>query len=450
MSHCAHDLTLEARGHQAEEDTLRAHTTVGFPALQFNTVTEQFVATRKMPERVMHNLPNLSQSTLQQTNMLLFAKLGIPCESTSNFFWRRQQNDDFRVGKNNSGDEFLTVLLAVNTEAVNRRAKAIARQDQAQFQSDYQGEQSLPDATKRTLYELRVHQIELEMQNEEVRRAHTELDIQRARYFDIYDNAPVGYCIVNDRELIVEANRTAATLLGVVRSELIQQPIFRFIQHDDRHVFHQMHRLLRLSGETQVCELQVLQHFGARAWVHLVASAAHDDDGNAMMRIVLSDMGEHNQPGIDFPKEKEFAEDLLETVREPLLILDSKLRIVSANCNFYQTFKILPAQTIGNVIYDIGDGQWNTPELRLLLEKIIPKSSVFEGYQIEHNFPDIGCRTILLNAREMSQQNARQKFILLAMEIGDCCDSQSPVDALNRLPRQVPMSSLERQVRNFL
>ena len=210
----------------ATEDTLRAHTTVGFPALQFNTVTEQFVATRKMPERVMHNLPNLSQSTLQQTNMLLFAKLGIPCESTSNFFWRRQQNDDFRVGKNNSGDEFLTVLLAVNTEAVNRRAKAIARQDQAQFQSDYQGEQSLPDATKRTLYELRVHQIELEMQNEEVRRAHTELDIQRARYFDIYDNAPVGYCIVNDRELIVEANRTAATLLGVVRSELIQRPSF--------------------------------------------------------------------------------------------------------------------------------------------------------------------------------------------------------------------------------
>jgi len=327
------------------------------------------------------------------------------------------------VEKHDSGDEFVTVLLAVNTEAVNRRAKAIARQDQAQSQSYYQGEQSLPDAAKRTLYELRVHQIELEMQNEEVRRAHTELDIQRARYFDIYDNAPVGYCIVNDRELIVEANLTAATLLGVVRSELIQQPIFRFIRHDDRHVFHQMHQLLRLSGETQACELQVIQNFGARAWVHLVASAAQDDQGNSMMRIVLSDMSECNQLVVDLQTEKEFAENLLETVREPLLILDSKLRIVSANSNFYQTFKILPAQTIGNVIYDIGDGQWNNPELRVLLEKIIPKSSVFEGYQIEHNFPAIGYRTIVLNAREIFQQNAGQKFILLAMEIKVCCDS---------------------------
>ena len=321
------------------------------------------------------------------------------------------------MAKHDSGDEFVTVLLAVNTEAVNRLAKAIARQDQAQSHSDYQGEHSLPDAAKRTLYELRVHQIELEMQNEEVRRAHTELDIQRARYFDIYDNAPVGYCIVNDRGLIVEANRTAATLLGVVRSELIQQPIFRFIRHDDRHEFHQMHQLLLLSGETQACELQVLQHFGACARVHMVASAAHDDDGKSMMRVVLSDMSERNQLGIDLQSEKEFTEDLLETVREPLLILDSKLRIVSANGNFYQAFKILPAQTIGHVIYDIGDGQWNTPELRVLLEKIIPQLLMFEGYQIEHNFPDIGSRTILLNAREIFQQNAGQKFILLAMEI---------------------------------
>ncbi len=131
---------------------------------------------------------------------------------------------------------------------------------------------------------------QLAMQNEEVRRAHAELDRQRARYFDMFDNAPVGYCIVNAQELILEVNLTAVTLLGVARHELMKRPLYQFIRPKHQPVFHQMRQQLLLSGEPQACELQVLRHFGAHAWVHLVATAAHDDDGRPTMRIVLSDI----------------------------------------------------------------------------------------------------------------------------------------------------------------
>ncbi|MEI6308742.1 MAG: PAS domain-containing protein, partial [bacterium] len=86
-----------------------------------------------------------------------------------------------------------------------------------------------PEETRQMLHELRVHQIELEMQNEELRRAQEELNISRARYFDLYDLVPVGYCTLSEKGLILEANLAAATLLGVSRGALVKQLISRFI-----------------------------------------------------------------------------------------------------------------------------------------------------------------------------------------------------------------------------
>uniref|UniRef100_UPI00257DDC08 PAS domain-containing protein n=1 Tax=Desulfobacter sp. UBA2225 TaxID=1961413 RepID=UPI00257DDC08 len=86
-----------------------------------------------------------------------------------------------------------------------------------------------PEELRDTLHELRVHQIELEMQNEELRTAQAEIEAGRARYFDLYDLAPVGYCTLSEKGLIMEANLTAATLLGTNRGALIERPISRFI-----------------------------------------------------------------------------------------------------------------------------------------------------------------------------------------------------------------------------
>ena len=110
-----------------------------------------------------------------------------------------------------------------------------------------------------------------------------------------------------------------------------------------------------------------------------------------------------------------YAQDIVDTVREPLLILDATLRVQSANRAFYQTFHVSLAETEGRLIYELGNGQWDIPALRTLLEDIVPKSSVFDDFELEHTFPVIGRRVMLLNARKL-QAGQHGELLVLAME----------------------------------
>ena len=112
---------------------------------------------------------------------------------------------------------------------------------------------------------------------------------------------------------------------------------------------------------------------------------------------------------------QDYAQNIVDTVREPLLILDATLRVRSANRAFYQTFHVSPAETEGRLIYELGNGQWDIPDLRTLLEDIVPKSSVFDDFELEHTFPAIGRRVMLLNARKL-QAGHHGELLVLAME----------------------------------
>src|SRR5450432_3845095 len=93
------------------------------------------------------------------------------------------------------------------------------------------------------------------------------------------------------------------------------------------------------------------------------------------------------------------AHAIVDTVREPLVVLDQDLRVVAASRAFYLTFKVNPNNTQGKLLYELGDGEWDIPKLRLLLENIIPEHGTMEDFEVEHDFPDIGHRTMCLNAR---------------------------------------------------
>ena len=110
-----------------------------------------------------------------------------------------------------------------------------------------------------------------------------------------------------------------------------------------------------------------------------------------------------------------YAQNIVDTVREPLLILDATLRVRSANRAFYQTFHVSAAETEGRLIYELGNGQWDIPDLRTLLEDIVPKSSVFDDFELEHTFPVIGRRAMLLNARKL-EAGQHGELLVLAME----------------------------------
>jgi two-component system CheB/CheR fusion protein len=111
---------------------------------------------------------------------------------------------------------------------------------------------------------------------------------------------------------------------------------------------------------------------------------------------------------------KIYAESIVDTVREPLVVLDENLKVVSANRSFYKTFKTSPEETENMLIYNLGNGQWNIPKLRELLEEIIPKNNSFDDFKVSHNFPVIGQKTMLLNVR-MIEQSDQRKLILLAI-----------------------------------
>jgi PAS domain S-box-containing protein len=113
---------------------------------------------------------------------------------------------------------------------------------------------------------------------------------------------------------------------------------------------------------------------------------------------------------------KDYAESIINTVREPLIALDQDLRVVSVSRSFYAVFKVKSEDTLGQLIYDLGNKQWDIPKLRELLETILPEKTSFDNYEVEHNFTIIGWRTMLLNARQIEQALGKERIILLAIE----------------------------------
>ncbi len=171
--------------------------------------------------------------------------------------------------------------LREHAEVVSRSLSALAPERLAALS---------PAATRDLLHELQVHQIELEMQNEELRRTQLELDASRARYFNLYDLAPVGYCSVSEQGLILQANLAAATLLGATRSTLVRQPISRFIFKADQDIWYLHRKLLAETGQAQSFELRLAPQDGVQPWVQVAASAANDAAGPPVMLVVLTDV----------------------------------------------------------------------------------------------------------------------------------------------------------------
>ena len=132
--------------------------------------------------------------------------------------------------------------------------------------------------------------------------------------------------------------------------------------------------------------------------------------------LVLSDIDSVKSSERAIAGERDYAEAILRTAPVPLLVLRADLHVNTANEAFYETFRVEPSTTEGCLIYEIGGGQWNIPQLRALLEEIIPRDSAFNGFEVTHEFADIGARTMLLNARRLESADGVPERILLAIE----------------------------------
>ncbi len=216
-----------------------------------------------------------------------------------------------------------------------------------------------PEVKERFFHELQVHQIELEMQNEELRVTERELGISQTRYFDLYDLAPVGYLTIDEQGKILEANLTVATMVGAQRGELINRRISRYISDDDRDAFYRYCQRLLQSGSADTCELRMLKLSGSVFWANINGIAVQDTEcGKPTYRIVINDITELKQ--LDT-----IVRQSLEKATAANITMNRLLRTIAHE--FRTPLGLLSAST------DILDRYWNqlTPEKRLTQNELI-------------------------------------------------------------------------------
>lgn len=137
----------------------------------------------------------------------------------------------------------------------------------------------------------------------------------------------------------------------------------------------------------------------------------------------------------------EYSDAIIATVREPLLVLDKELRIITANRSFYRTFQVNPEETEKRLIYDVGNRQWDIPRLRQLLEDILPKNTSFEDFEVEYDFESVGRKTMMLNARKIYREKNTVEMVLLAIE--DITQRKKDEEEMKRLSDEVVKKNKE-------
>ena len=173
--------------------------------------------------------------------------------------------------------------------------------------------------------------------------------------------------------------------------------------------------IAEVTGQLKVIEQEVCDRSGHWYSLRLRPYKALDNkiDGAVM---TLLDIDRLKRSLDEARQSREYAQAIVETMREPFLVLDAQLHVVSANPAFYATFHVKPEHTLGRRLYALGNGQWNIPRLRQLLEEILPANTHLQDFVVEHDFDTIGHRRLLLNARRLSGERLETPSILLSLQ----------------------------------
>ncbi len=188
--------------------------------------------------------------------------------------------------------------------------------------------------------ELLTHQVELEMQNEELRKIQDELSVSKERYFDLFDLAPVGYFSLNESGIIIEANLTAASLLGVVRNSLVSQPFYRYIFSDDQSIYRLYNNELVNSWKPQKYEIRMARPDGTFFWVMMESSAAGIINYKSMCRVIISDITDRKKVEESQKQVTSLLQSTLESTTDGILVVDLNGKVTSFNKKFGELWHI--------------------------------------------------------------------------------------------------------------
>ncbi len=234
-------------------------------------------------------------------------------------------------------------------QELRQRAEKAAREKAARSPEDFEG--LSPEEVRRILHELQVHQVELEMQNDELHRVQQELEASREKYFDLYDMAPVGYFTVGEKGLVLEANLRGARLLGVERSLLVKSPLTRYVVPEDQDIYYLHRKRLLETGARQLCELRMCRQDGFQFWGRLeITVAPGGEDGSTVSRIMVSDITEKKRDEDALRQSEERYRATTHSATDAIVSADSARNIVGWNRGAETIFGYSEAEVTGQPV----------------------------------------------------------------------------------------------------
>jgi len=257
--------------------------------------------------------------------------------------------------------------------------------------------------------------------------------IQEDYFKNIFNTVREGILILDENLRVLLANRSFFTIFKVDSEETIGSLLYDL--GNRQWNIPSLRVLLEeiLPKNTTVDDFEIEHNFESIGQKTMLLNAYKIIEKKKDLRIILlaiEDITERREieKGLEKTRKelevtkisedeaREYSESIINTVREPLIALDHDLRVVTASRSFYGVFKVTPEETVGQLIYDLGNKQWNIPQLRELLETILPQKTTFDNYEVEHEFSTIGRRIMLLNARQIKRVSGKERIILLAIE----------------------------------
>jgi PAS domain S-box-containing protein len=287
---------------------------------------------------------------------------------------------------------------------------------------------------QQTVSEARVR--ELEKQCSELEES------QRRLTTAFYEHAPVGYVTFDCSGYVVEANATSLILLEHDIQRLQQSPFRFFVHREDLGIFtSHLNRCKKSDGSKVVSELRLQSKNGATVPVQFI-SVPVNNAGQQLCRTVLVDLSERRRNEEALAETKEFSERIVETVREPLVVLDTELRIISVNRAFSAFFKKTAALVKDRPIEVILHLWWSGNRLRQVLERVLIKREPLENFELEVEPPGLGKRILLLNARRLYQRPNLPGHLLIAFE--DITERKAAEEQLRQINHELELRVANR------
>ncbi|MGH9616632.1 MAG: PAS domain-containing protein [Acidobacteriaceae bacterium] len=293
-----------------------------------------------------------------------------------------------------------------------------------EFQSANEEILSANEELQSTNEELETSKEELQSANEELNTLNSELRTKNAELHDLSNdisnllNSTRIPVVMLDRGLRIRRITPAATRLFKVQPSDVGRPFSDIklnIEPQDMTPRDLEAMIAMVLDTLQPMEREARDLDGRWHGLSVQLYRTQDNKIDGVV-LALQDIDAMKSASEQLRKSSEFSRGIIDTVREPLLALDADLRVVTANQSFLDTFKVSSEETLHRFVYDLGNGQWNIPALRTLLERVIPKEEFVTDFEVAHDFEGIGHRKMLLNARRLVQPADARPMILLAME----------------------------------